>query len=96
MQFLVLTRRKMDLFPAEAWTPELLANESQRVRELYAEGIVRSIWRRKETPGAAILFEAATEDEVRAAVSSLPLAKLGMLEIVALTGLEPYPGFGPR
>ena len=96
MQFLVLTRRKMDLFPAETWTPELLAKESQRVRELYAEGIVRSIWRRKETPGAAILFEATTEDEVRDAVASLPLAKQGMLEIAALTQLEPYPGFGPR
>lgn len=96
MQFLVLTRRKMDLFPAEAWTPELLAKESQRVRELYVEGIVRSIWRRKDMPGSAILFEAATEDEVRAAMATLPLAKLGMLEIVALTELEPYPGFGPR
>ena len=96
MQFLVLTRRKMDLFPAQAWTPELLAKESQRVRELYAEGIVRSIWRRKDMPGSAILFEATTEDEVRAAMATLPLAKLGMLEIVALTELEPYPGFGPR
>jgi muconolactone delta-isomerase len=86
----------MDLFPAEAWTPELLANESQRVRELYAEGTVRNIWRRKDTPGSAILFEAATEDGVRAAMASLPLARQGMLEIAALTELEPYPGFGPR
>lgn len=96
MQFLVLTRRKMDLFPAEAWTPELLATESQRVRELYVAGVVRNIWRRKDIPGSTILFEAATEDEVRAAVASLPLAKHGMLEIATLTELEPYPGFGPR
>jgi muconolactone delta-isomerase len=86
----------MDLFPAEKWTPELLEAESQRVRELFAAGAVRSIWRRKDTPGAAILFEAATEDEVREGVSSLPLAQRNMLEIVALTQLEPYPGFGPR
>lgn len=96
MQFLVLTQRRMDLFPAEKWTPELLEAESQRVRELFAAGAVRSIWRRKDTPGAAILFEAATEDEVREGVSSLPLAQRNMLEIVALTQLEPYPGFGPR
>jgi muconolactone delta-isomerase len=96
MQFLVLTRRKMDLFPAEAWTPELIASESQRVRVLYAEGTVRGIWRRKDMPGAAILLEAASEDEARAAIASLPLAKQGMLEIAALTELEPYPGFGPR
>lgn len=96
MQFLVLTRRKIELFPAEAWTSDLLANESQRVRELYAAGVVRNIWRRKDLPGAAIIFEALTEDEVRDAVASLPLAKQGMLEIAALTQLEPYPGFGPR
>jgi hypothetical protein len=47
-------------------------------------------------PGAAILLEAASEDEARAAIASLPLAKQGMLEIAALTELEPYPGFGPR
>ncbi|GGG78625.1 muconolactone Delta-isomerase family protein [Edaphobacter dinghuensis] len=96
MQFLVLTRRKTELFPAEAWTAELLASESQRVRELYAAGIVRNIWRRKDMPGAAILFEAASQDEVQAAVASLPLAMQGMLEMAALTELEPYPGFGPR
>jgi muconolactone delta-isomerase len=96
MQFLVLTRRKMDLFPTEVWTPELFATESQRVRELYVAGVVRNIWRRKDTPGSMILLEAATEDEVRAAVGSLPLARHGMLEIVTLTELEPYPGFGPR
>lgn len=96
MQFLVLTRRKTELFPAEAWTAELLASESQRVRELYAAGIVRNIWRRKDMPGAAILFEAASQEEVQAAVASLPLAMQGMLEMAALTELEPYPGFGPR
>lgn len=96
MQFLVLTRRKTDVFPPEAWTAELLASESQRVREMYVAGTVRNIWRRKDMPGAAILFEAASQAEVQAAVASLPLAKQGMLEIAALTELEPYSGFGPR
>jgi muconolactone delta-isomerase len=58
MQFLVLTRRRMDAFPAEQWTPELIVAESQRVREMHASGSLRSIWRRKDMPGAAILFEA--------------------------------------
>ena len=86
----------MEAFPAESWTPELLEAEAQRVRELYVAGVVRSIWRRKDMPGATMLIEAANEEEARAAVESLPLAKLGMLEFVVLTGLEPYPGFGPR
>jgi muconolactone delta-isomerase len=96
MQFLVLTRRRMDVFPAEAWTPELLEAEAQRVRELFAAGVIRNAWRRKDMPGAALLIEAAAEGEARAAVESLPLAQLKMLEVAVLTQLDPYPGFGPR
>ncbi len=86
----------MDVFPAESWTPELLEAEAQRVRELFAAGVIRNAWRRKDTPGAALLIEAATEDEVRTAVESLPLAQLKMLEVAVMTQLDPYPGFGPR
>ncbi len=66
------------------------------MRELYTAGIIRTIWRRKDMPGAAIVMEAASEEEAREAVASLPLAKRDMLEVVALTQLEPYPGFAPR
>ncbi len=96
MQFLVLTRRRMDVFPAESWTPELLEAEAQRVRELYVAGVLRTAWRRKDMPGAALLLEAPSEDEARAAIESLPLAQLKMLEVATLTQLDPYPGFGPR
>ena len=96
MQFLSLSRRRTDAFPPEAFTPELTARESQRVRELYAAGLLRQVWKRADMPGAAILWEAASEAEARAALASLPIAQAGMLEIVALTPLEPYPGFGPR
>jgi len=96
MQFAVLTRRRMDEFPAEQWKPDLIAEESNRVREMYAAGSVRAIWRRKDMPGSLILLEAASEDEARALVGSLPLATRGMLEFVVVTELEPYPGFGPR
>ena len=96
MQFLVLTRRRMDVFPAEAWTPELLEAEAQRVRELFISGVLRSAWRRKDMPGAVLLMETASEDEAKAAVGSLPLAQLQMLEVATLTQLDPYPGFGPR
>ncbi|HMF53200.1 MAG TPA: muconolactone Delta-isomerase family protein [Edaphobacter sp.] len=96
MQFLVLTERFTDKFPAEAWKPELIEAEGQRVRELYAAGVLRSAWRRKDRPGATLILEAASEAEIRAAIESLPLAKLGMIGFPLVTELEPYPGFGPR
>jgi muconolactone delta-isomerase len=96
MQFLALSRRRTDAFPPEAFTPELIEAEGQRVRELYTEGFIRSIWRRQDTPGAALLIEANSEEEVRATLATLPLAQRGMLELAALTQLLPYPGFGPR
>jgi muconolactone delta-isomerase len=93
MQFLSLSRRRIDAFPLEAFTPELLTREGRRVRELYASGILRQVWKRGDLPGAAILWEASSEAEVRAAIASLPIFEAGLLEILALVTLEPYPGF---
>jgi muconolactone delta-isomerase len=95
MQFLSISRRRVDAFPPEAFTPELIAREGQRVRELYAEGILRQVWKRSDTPGAVILWEAASEDDVRAAIGTLPIFQAGMLEISSVVPLEPYAGFGP-
>ena len=94
MQFLSLSRRRTDTFPPEAFTPELMVRETRRAKELYAAGLLRQIWRRGDIPGAAILWEAASEAEVRAALDSLPIAQAGMLEIQAVVSLAPYPGFG--
>ena len=95
MQFFTLSRRRTDAFPPEAFTPQLVAGEAQRIKELYATGLLRQVWKRGDTPGAAIIWEAASEAEVRDAVASLPIFKAGMLELVALVPLEPYAGFGP-
>lgn len=95
MQFISISRRRTDAFPPEAFTPELVGGEGQRVKELYAAGVLRQVWKRADTPGAAILWEAASEAEARVAVESLPLFKAGMLEIIAFVPLDPYPGFGP-
>jgi muconolactone delta-isomerase len=93
MQFISLSRRRTDQFPPEAFTPELMVEESQAVKALYASGILRQIWKRSDMPGAAILWEAPGETEVRAAIAILPIFKAGMLEIVSVVPLEPYPGF---
>jgi len=96
LQFLTVSRRRTDAFPPEAFTPELIAGEGRRVKELYAAGIIRQIWKRGDTPGAAILWEAPGEDSVREAIATLPLAAAGMLELVMLLPLQPYAGFGPQ
>jgi muconolactone delta-isomerase len=96
MQFLSVSRRRTDQFPPEAFTAELVSHEGQRVKALYASGILRQIWKRGDAPGAAILWEAANEAEVRAAIGSLPIFQAGMLEIVMVVPLEPYAGFGPQ
>ena len=95
MQFLSLSRRLVDKFPAEAFTSDLMSRETARVRELYAAGTLRQIWKRGDIPGASILWEATSKAEVEAAIGSLPIFQAGLLEIVALIPLEPYPGFGP-
>ena len=92
MQFLSLSRRILD--NPSAFTPELMAAEIARVRELYAAGTLRQIWKRGDLAGAAILWEAPSLADVEAAIASLPIRQAGLLEIVALLPLEPYPGFG--
>ena len=91
MQFLSISRRILD-DPA-AFTPELIAQETARIKVLYAAGILRQIWKRVDIPGATILWEAASKAEVDAAIASLPIFQAGLLEIVALLPLELYPGF---
>jgi muconolactone delta-isomerase len=93
MQFFTLSRRRTDAFPPDAFTPELVAREGRRVKELYAAGILRQVWRRGDAAGAAIIWEAASEAKVREAIASLPIAQAGMLELVVLVPLEPYPAF---
>jgi muconolactone delta-isomerase len=96
MQFLTVSRRRTDEFPPEAFTPGLVAGEARRVKELYAAGAVRQIWKRGDAGGAAIVWEAANEAELREMAESLPLYKAGLLEIVILVPLQPYPAFGPQ
>jgi muconolactone delta-isomerase len=93
MQFLSLNRRRTTEFSPEAFTPDLVAREGQRVRQLYATGILRQIWKRGDTPGATILWEAGSEAEVRAAIETLPIYQAGLLEVQVLIPLEPYAGF---
>jgi muconolactone delta-isomerase len=96
MQFMILTRRRTEAFGEADYTPERLDAEAEAVRRLYADGIVRHIWHRGDVGGACLLMEAASQDEVRAALESLPLFAAQMQEAVSVVPLQPYRGFGPR
>lgn len=95
MQFLTLSRRRTEKFSDADFAP-YIPEETQQARALYAEGFLRQIWRRGDTAGACILWEADSEEHVRALLDRLPLFQVGMLEIVSLVPLKPYPGFGPQ
>lgn len=92
MQFLTISRRRTEAF-TDAQFAAKAPDEWQRVRTMYAEGALRQIWGRGDTPGACIIWEAENEQHVRDLAGSLPLAQAGMLELIALVPLKPYAGF---
>ncbi|MBO8186476.1 muconolactone Delta-isomerase family protein [Streptomyces spirodelae] len=94
MQFMVMTQRYSDQYSEEEFA-SVLPEETETVRKLYAEGVVRQIWLRADGPGACFLLEAASLEEAQAAVDALPLAREQMSEF-RIIPLRPYGGFGPR
>ena len=95
MQLFALLRRNTERFADADFAPLLPAEAEQR-RHLYARGVARQVWNRGDEPGSALLLEAADRAEAEADLATLPLVKAGMMEVVALVPLAPYPGFGPR
>lgn len=94
MQFISISRRLTERFSDEQFGAHIDA-ERERVRELYRDGVVRSIWSRKDAAGAVMLIESDDEPSARAAVNSLPLAQRGMLD-VQVVPLGAYPAFFPQ
>jgi muconolactone delta-isomerase len=95
-QFIAAVRRDLEKFSESDFTPELLEEEAERARQLYADGTFRQVWGRADHPGAVILIEAGTPDEAQAVLASLPLAVREMLSLDLLVPITPYRGFGPR
>jgi muconolactone delta-isomerase len=94
MQFLSISRRLTERYSDEQFAPHIDA-ERERVRQLYKDGVVRSIWSRADKAGAVMLLECADEAAAHAAVNSLPLAQRDMLDVQILP-LNPYPAFFPK
>ncbi|RVD54032.1 muconolactone Delta-isomerase family protein [Mesorhizobium sp. M7A.F.Ca.ET.027.03.2.1] len=95
MQFFALLTRNTEKFADADFAP-LLPGEAEQRRTLYAEGAVRQVWNRGDIPGSGMMLEAADDAEVRGHLATLPLVKAGMMDIVAIVPLKPYPGFGPK
>jgi muconolactone delta-isomerase len=95
MQVLALVRRRVEAFSDEQFAP-MLEPEAQAVRTLYAQGTVRSIWTREDTPGAVLLLEAESLDHAQAVLDTLPLVERNMAQVEKIIALRGYRGFGPR
>jgi len=95
MQILAVCRRRSEAFAPEAFSAELLEDEAEAARTLYALGVLRSGWSREDVPGACLMLEAADVDAARDALLTLPLYAREMLEVQFIP-LRGYRGFGPR
>ena len=91
MQFIVITRRRIESFTDDQFAP-FLDGEAARARELYAQGAFRALHSRGDVPGAVIVVEAADSDEAAALVGSLPFAQQKLMDF-QIVPLKPYRGF---
>ncbi|HME39352.1 MAG TPA: hypothetical protein VKG63_10370 [Steroidobacteraceae bacterium] len=74
----------------ESITPDLLKEEMTHVWRLQKDGVIREIYGRADAPGAVIVFECGTVEEVKDHVSSFPLSKAGFLEWKFLPLIAPF------
>src|ERR1700674_2785693 len=78
MQFMILFTRHPD--KAETPAPaDLREAEFEKIRGLYADGLVQQIWLRDDAGGACMIVEAASTDEVAEKLNALPLVPAGYL-----------------
>lgn len=93
MQFLVLVSLAV---PPRQQTPtrEEREAESEVIRHLYVDSVVRQIWLRGDG-GACIIAESEDAETLRTRFSALPLVKSGYLQPPQVIALKPYAGFGP-
>ena len=70
----------------------LLKDEAVHAWQLYSKGVFRELYMRGDRPGAVIIAECASLDEVRAIFAELPLvrAKLIEFEFIPLGPFSPF------
>ncbi len=90
MKILAIEKEKADV-TADDLRPYLKA-ESQRILDLYEEGVIREIYFHRDNHTAVIILECMDEDEAGNFLQELPLVKTGLIEFET-TPLIPYLGF---
>ena len=69
------------------------AAEEVQAQVLYGQGGLRQVWALNiKSKGAAVLFEAASNDELKTMIDSFPLIKLDYADY-QIWPLAPYPAF---
>ena len=94
MRFLALVRRKSEDF-TEAQIAEYLEPEAERVRDLYMQGVFRTVYSRGDVKGAVVELECASIEEVNRVMETMPFAQQKMIDVEVIP-LLPYRGFAPR
>ena len=90
MRILALEREAPNVTP-EQCRPHLKA-EAATAWRLYQAGVIRELYFRADAHSAVLVLECAGVEEARAALSSLPLVREGLITF-DLIPLIPYPGF---
>jgi len=71
----------------------LLNDEAAHAWQLYTKGVFRELYLRGDRPGAVIIAECASLDEVRTIFAELPLVRAKLIEFDFIP-LEPFSPFG--
>jgi muconolactone delta-isomerase len=87
MKVLAIEKEITQEFGNRAW----MAEEAQRVYELYKEDKIREIYFQKQNHTAVIIFEVKDMTEARNLINSLPLVKNKLIDF-DLVELIPYNG----
>jgi len=95
MQFLVSVSLNSDK-SKEPPPKDVAEAESEAVRGLYMEGLIRQIWVRADKRGGFMIVEAESAEVVATKFAMLPLVREGILETPEIVALAPYWGFAPR
>ena len=91
MQFLVISQRDEQNFTSDDFDAVIPA-ETEQVRNLYGESVIRQIWLRDDVRGACFLLEAKSLKQAETIVGALPIAQRGMSDFQIIP-LRPYGGF---
>ena len=89
-----MVRRKNEDFTEEQ-IAEYLEPEAERVRELYMQGVFRTVFSRGDVKGAVVELECASIEEANKLMETMPFAQQKMIDVEVIP-LLPYRGFAPR